>query len=98
MDSSSGSLGTAINRAIVILAPLIAKAGVEVRIRQRWLERLWDTIHNDEFPYLESLGDYWGELCVTPDLASAWENALLPSVEHVWRALAISARPMSKCA
>lgn len=35
-------------------------------------------------PYIELLGDYWGELCVTPELASHWADEFLPLVEHVW--------------
>lgn len=86
VDSSSGALGTAVNRAIETLVPVIAKAEIEARVRQRWLERLWEAIQNDEMPYLETLGDLWGELCVTPELASAWADAFVPTVERVWSA------------
>lgn len=41
VDSSSGALGSAVNKAIETLVPIIAKADVEARVRQRWLERLW---------------------------------------------------------
>jgi tetratricopeptide (TPR) repeat protein len=84
VDSSSGSLGSAVNRAIDTLVPIIAKANVDQRIRQRWLERLWNAIQEDAIPYIEVLGDYWGELCVTTELASAWADELLPLVKHVW--------------
>jgi hypothetical protein len=30
------------------------------------------------------LGDYWGELCVTPDTASRWADEFLPVIEHMW--------------
>lgn len=84
VDSSSGALGTAVNRAIDILVPIIAKADVEPSIRQRWLERLWQALQDDEMPYIESLGEYWGELCVTPEVALKWVEEFLPLVEHVW--------------
>ena len=84
VDSSSGALGTAVNRAIDTLVPIIAKADVDQRIRQRWLERLWNAVQEDAIPYIEVLGDYWGELCVTPEIASAWADELLPLVKHVW--------------
>ena len=84
VDSSSGAMGTAVNRAIATLVPIIAKAGVDQGARQRWLERLWNAIQADDIPYLEILGDYWGELCVTPELASAWADDLSPTVEQVW--------------
>ena len=35
-------------------------------------------------PYIELLGDHWGELCVTPELASHWADEFLPVVESVW--------------
>lgn len=84
VDSSSGALGTAVNRAIDTLVPIIAEADVDLRVRQRWLERLWQALQDDEIPYIESLGEHWGELCVTPELAIQWVDEFLPLVEHVW--------------
>ncbi len=84
VDSSSGALGTAVNRAIDTLVPISAKADVDRRVRQRWLERLWQALQDDEIPYIESLGEHWGELCGTPELAVVWVDELLPLVEHVW--------------
>lgn len=84
VDSSSGALGSAVNKAIDILVPIIVKADVEPKLRQRWLERLWQALQDDEMPYIELLGDYWGELCVTPELASHWADEFLPVVESVW--------------
>lgn len=83
VDSSSGALGAAVNRAIDTLVPIIAKADVDRRVRQRWLERLWQALQDDEIPYIESLGEHWGELCGTPELAVVWVDELLPLVEHV---------------
>ncbi len=84
VDSSSGALGSAVNRAIDTLVPIIAKPDVDQGVRQRWLERLWEAVEDDGMTYIESLGDYWGELCVTTDIASAWADQFLPLVEHVW--------------
>lgn len=84
VDSSSGALGSAVNKAIDTLVPIIAKADVEPQLQQRWLERLWQALQDDEIPYIELLGDYWGELCVTPEIASRWADEFLPLVEHVW--------------
>jgi hypothetical protein len=84
VDSSSGALGTAVNRAIDTLVPIIAKPVVDRRVRQRWLERLWEALQNDQVPYIELLGEYWGALCVTAELASAWADEFLPTVEQVW--------------
>jgi hypothetical protein len=71
VDSSSGAVGSAVNKVIEAAVPLIAKAKVDQSVRQRWLERLWQALQDDEIPYIESLGDYWGQLCVTPQLAAA---------------------------
>lgn len=84
VDSSSGALGSAVNKAIETLVPLIAKADVEPKLRQRWLERLWKALQDDEMPYIELLGDHWGDLCVTPELASHWADEFIPVVESVW--------------
>lgn len=84
VDSSSGALGSAVNKAIDTLVPIIIKADVDQKIRQRWLERLWQALQDDEMPYIELLGDYWGELCVTPELASQWADEFMPVVESVW--------------
>ena len=84
VDSSSGALGSAVNKAIEMLVPIIVKADVEPKLRHRWLERLWQALQDDEMPYIERLGDYWGELCVTPELASRWADEFLPLVESVW--------------
>ena len=84
VDSSSGALGSAVNKAIDTLVPLIVKADVEPKLRQRWLNRLWQALQDDEIPYLDLLGDYWGEMCVTPELASHWANEFMPVVESIW--------------
>ena len=84
VDSSSGSIGSAVNRAIAILVPIIAKAEFNPHTRQDWLERLWVAVEEDGVPYIESLGDYWGELCVTKETAAAWAERFLSTVEYMW--------------
>ena len=84
VDSSTGALGSAVNKAIDTLVPLIVRADVRPKLRQRWLNRLWQALQDDEIPYLDLLGDYWGELCVTPELASHWANEFMPVVESIW--------------
>ena len=62
IDSSSGAIGTAVNRAIEALVPIIAKAHADQVTRRKWLEQLYQAHADDQIPYIESLGDYWGEL------------------------------------
>jgi hypothetical protein len=77
VDSSSGALGSAVNGAIEALVPLIAAAPVTSKVREKWLERLYEAHEADGVPYIEILTDYWGELCVTRELASVWADRLL---------------------
>jgi hypothetical protein len=84
VDSSSGALGNAVNRAIDTLVAIIAKANVEDDVRQAWLNRLWQALQDDDMPYIESLGQHWGTLCVTPGLANLWSEYLQAPVEQAW--------------
>lgn len=83
VDSSSGALGNAAFSAVQTLVPLIAQAPVETSVRGKWLERLFDAIQEDDPPYIESLGDRWGELCASTELSSAWAERLLPTLQSV---------------
>ncbi len=60
VDSSSGAIGTAVNHAIEGLMAVIARAPVDARTREGWLERLWEAHANDAIPYIERLGDFLG--------------------------------------
>jgi tetratricopeptide (TPR) repeat protein len=84
VDGSSGAIGTAVNHAIEELVAIIVRALVGAKAREGWLERLWDAHANDEIPYIERLGDFWGALCVSPQTASAWADRLVPIVEMAW--------------
>ena len=84
VDSSSGAIGTAVNRAIETLVPLMVQADVDVKTRQRWLERLWEAIQEDEMPYIEHLADFWGDLCISKDIASDWADRFLPILQRMW--------------
>ena len=77
VDSSSGTIATAVNHAIDELVPLIAGAPADHATRESWLERLWAAHEADEIPYIESLGDHWGELCASKAVASSWADRLI---------------------
>jgi len=83
IDSSSGALGNATNGVVEMMVPLIAAAPVPRRVREKWLERLFDAIQEDDPPYIEPLGEHWGVLCADRALASEWADQLLPLVRHV---------------
>lgn len=84
VDSSSGAIGSAVNRSIDTLVPIIAAAPVDVGARQRWLRRLWAAVENDGMSYIEALGEFWGDLCATPEIAAAWADEFLPGLESAW--------------
>jgi hypothetical protein len=77
IDSSSGAIGTAVNRAIVDLVAIITDAPAEQRTREKWLDRLWEAHEADAIPYIETLADYWGELCGSKEVASEWADRLV---------------------
>jgi hypothetical protein len=84
VDSSSGAIGTAVNRAIETLVPIVAQAPASDNLRDKWLERLWRAIEDDDIPYIELLPDHWGELCVTPERASQWAGRFIEGVRLMW--------------
>jgi hypothetical protein len=85
IDSSFGALGNATYAAVQELVPLIGSAPVDTALRKKWLDRLFEAIKEDDPPYIEHLGDHWGELCATPELASIWADQLLPTQRSVLR-------------
>ena len=82
VDSSSGSIGTAVNNAIAALAPIIAEAPADEKSRLSWLERLYKAHADDDIPYIESLAHFWGELCAAPEIANHWADELLPKTRN----------------
>ena len=85
IDSSSGALGTAVYNAMGILVDLIVEAPADEKTRSKWLDRLWKAFNDDGVGYLDLLGDRWGEVCGTPEVASKWADELLPIVQSTWK-------------
>ncbi|MBK7903809.1 MAG: hypothetical protein IPJ97_13370 [Proteobacteria bacterium] len=83
VDSSSGALGGAARAAVDSLVPVIAQAPAAGAMREKWLERLFEAIQNDDPPYLELLDEHWGDLCATPEVASRWADRLMDLVRQV---------------
>ena len=77
VDGSSGMLGNRVNAAIDELAALIARAPADPGTRDAWLERLWAALEADKVPWIESLGEHWGDLSASPERASAWADRLI---------------------
>ena len=83
IDSSSGALGNATAGVVETVVPLIAAAPVPRRVREKWLERLFGAVQDDDPPYIQSLGEHWGALCADPTLAPHWVDQLLPLLQQV---------------
>jgi hypothetical protein len=77
IDGSSGAIGAAVNHAIAELVPVISGAATDDKTQTKWLERLYEAHAADQIPYIELLTDYWGELCASKEMASAWADRLL---------------------
>ncbi len=85
VDSSSGAIGTTVCHAIETLVPIIVAAPASDQLRDRWLERLWAAVEEDQMCYLDMLPDYWGDLCVTSTRASQWADGFIDLVRLIWR-------------
>lgn len=83
VDSSSGAIGTAVNDAVCVLAGIIAGAPADTKTREAWLERLFDAHAHDDIPYIETLADYWGDMCGSPESASKWADQLIDITRRV---------------
>ena len=84
VDSSSGSIGTAVNNAVCALAEIIEVAPADAATRERWLEGLWEAYQDDNIPYIESLAGHWGPLCASPEVASHWADELIGLCKTAW--------------
>ena len=84
VDSSSGALGSAVNKTLDDLIPLFINAPAEAKTRNKWLERLWQAMEDDGVDYLGPVGDRWGELCGSVEAANQWAEELMPTLKSCW--------------
>lgn len=77
-------MGSAVNHAIAELSALIGAAPADAKTRAAWLDRLYQAYQDDEIPYLERLGDHWGALCGSREIASAWADRLIEQVRYTF--------------
>ena len=84
IDSSSGALGTAMNKTIDALIPMLVKAEWDMNTRGKWLDKLYEAIVDDGWGTFDGLRDHWGELCIYPGLAHLWADRFLPIVKETW--------------
>ncbi|VAX08969.1 hypothetical protein MNBD_GAMMA26-2215 [hydrothermal vent metagenome] len=84
VDSSSGALGSAVNKALVALIPIIVKAPTDENTRNKWLDRLWQAMEDDGVDYLSPVGDQWGEICGSVEVAGRWADDLVSTLRSCW--------------
>ena len=78
IDTSSGALGNAVNKAVETLVQIVSDAPADAQTRSKWLDRLWQAMEEDGVDYLAEVGARWGELCGSPEVAAEWGERLLP--------------------
>lgn len=84
IDTSSGALGTAVNKTLDALLPILIEAGADPETRDLWLDRLWQAYLDDCLDYAYPIAVHWGELCGSPETASRWADDLLWKVRLDW--------------
>ena len=84
VDSSSGALGTAVYNAMGVLVDVVVEAPADEKTRKKWLDRLWGAFNGDGVGFLDVLGERWGDVCGSPEVASQWADELLPIVQSTW--------------
>ncbi len=84
VDSSSGALGSAVNKALDQLLPVITNVPADANTRQKWLERLWQAMEEDGVDYLAPVGDRWGDVCGSVEIANQWAEELMPTLRSCW--------------
>ncbi len=84
VDSSSGALGSAVNKTLDQLLPVIINAPADAITRQKWLERLWQAMEDDGVDYLAPVGDRWGDVCGSVEAANQWAEELMPTLRACW--------------
>jgi len=84
VDTSSGALGGAVYGAQEELLPLAISAPADRKTRDKWLDRLWQAIEDDGVHYLSPVGERWGELCASREVASHWADRFIGLVRADW--------------
>lgn len=84
VDSSSGALGSAVNKTLGDLIPIVVDAPAEEKTRENWLKRLWQAMEDDGVDYLSPVGDHWGELCGSLEVAARWADELVSTLRSCW--------------
>jgi hypothetical protein len=73
-----------VNKALDALIPIIIKAPADENTRNKWLDRLWQAMEDDGVDYLGPVGDRWGEVCGSVEVAGRWADDLVSTLRSCW--------------
>lgn len=83
IDGSSGAIGTAVCRSVIELATVVGQ-GQDFPEHEARVSRCFEALQNDEFGYLDVLGDVFDQVCGTPELCSKWASDLYRITKNVF--------------
>ncbi|MBL8795625.1 MAG: hypothetical protein JNM56_17095 [Planctomycetia bacterium] len=84
IDTSSGALGTAVNRTLDELLSILIEAPADLATRSQWTDRLYEAVMDDGVDYLAEVQTAWGDICAFPELANRWADTLLAPLRDCW--------------
>lgn len=84
IDTSSGSLGTAVAHTLEDLVPILIDPPADETTRAAWAERLRTAILGDGVDYLAPLADRFGEIAQVPSVINDHADRDLDLVSAAW--------------
>ncbi|CAK0747473.1 conserved hypothetical protein [uncultured Gammaproteobacteria bacterium] len=84
IDTSSGRLGGAINKAVGLLIPILIGAPAPPELRENWLEHLFQAVIDDGVQYLWEVEERWGEIAVYPEIMNKYADMMLAVIRLAW--------------
>ena len=84
IDTSSGALGSAVNRTLEDLLPILIEAPADEKTRAKWLEQLREAILDDGVDYLAPIADRFGEIAAFPALMNDHADRDLDLIRAAW--------------
>jgi tRNA(fMet)-specific endonuclease VapC len=84
VDTSSRSLGNAINTTVHELLDLLLTVPADAPTWERWLVRFWTAVEKDGVDYRSEVVERWGKLFQTPERASRTVEDRVSVVRLSW--------------
>ena len=84
IDTSSGAFGTASNKTVEALVPILINADWDINTRGKYMEKLYQAVCDDGWELLSPITEQWGKICVYPGIAHLWADRFYPSIKNAW--------------